>query len=204
MPQICFDTGNFYAVVLTGITIIVFVVYSIYQEKVTEAKLALKDMELDRARDSDPIIAPDTHDIRDLALQRAQFAAQVQNLEDLQRMVHPLSPPLRRGPFGYTGHSEPVLPVSMPTRGEYGSFQQNGYLYNAGVPDQAMPLMGRRIHSNQYEYYTFHHNNPQIKIPIKIPGNKEINDGESVQVLGYPQQFQVKIYELDSPRYIPY
>ncbi len=98
----------------------------------------------------------------------------------------------------------PRVPVTVPTRGEYGSFQQTGYLYNKDLPDQAMPLMGRRIHSNQYEYYTFHHNNQQIKIPVDVAGKRLLNDGETVSVSGYPQQFHVKIYELDSPRYIPY
>jgi len=90
-----------------------------------------------------------------------------------------------------------------PTRGEYGSFQQVGYLYNTADVDQAMPLISRRIHSNQYEYYTFHHKNPQIKIPIKIQGNQEINDGDTVSVQGYGN-LQAQIYDLDAPRYIPY
>jgi uncharacterized protein YdeI (BOF family) len=143
----------------------------------------------------------------DLAQEQFQagiFASEVQRLEDMQRMTHPLAPPMRRGPFSYTGHRGPTAPVGIPTRGEYGSFQQMGFLHNAADPDQAMPLVGRRIHSNQYEYYTFHHNNPQIKIPIKIQSNKEINDGDEVTVSGYTTDMQAKIYELDVPRYIPY
>jgi len=67
-----------------------------------------------------------------------------------------------------------------------------------------MPLMGRRIHSRKHEYYTFHHNNPNIKIPINIKGDQEIYDETSLQVPGYKGNFTVKIYDLDHPRYVPY
>jgi hypothetical protein len=117
-------------------------------------------------------------------------------------MHHPLTPPVRRNP--YTAGMFPTVPIGIPTRGEYGSFQQMGFLHNPNDQTQAMPLVGRRLHSNQYEYYTFHHNNPQIKIPIKLPGNKEINDGDNINVYGYTAPLQVKIYDLDGPRYIPY
>lgn len=113
---------------------------------------------------------------------------------DLERMIHPMTPPMRR---------ENVIPINIPSRGEYGSFHMMGYLHNTADPKQTMPLMGRRIHSNQYEYYTFHHYNPIIKIPIKI--NKEINDGEKVSISTYPGvNFTASLYDTDIPRYLPY
>lgn len=191
MAQVCFDSSAFYTVMIVGIGTIMYVIFNIYQQKLEDTAALFS------SSDADVEEQPSE------AFRRGLFAAQVQRLEDMQRMQHPLTPPVRRGPFSYTG-TGPSLPVSIPTRGEYGSFQQMGFLHNPNDADQAMPLIGRRIHSNQYEYYTFHHNNPQIKIPIKITGNGEINDGDSITVYGYANQLTAKIYDLDAPRYIPY
>jgi len=121
---------------------------------------------------------------------------------DMERMMHPMAPPVRRGTFTGMSHVG-NMPVNVPTRGEYGPFHMMGYLHNAADPNQAMPLMGRRVHSNQHEYYTFHHNNPAIKIPIKM--KKEIDDGQTVNVSTYPgSNFTASIYDVDVPRYVPY
>ena len=175
---------------IVGLGIIAYVINHIYQETSELQRSMQAQSETQKAPSGDPNL-------------QLLLAAQAQRHEDMQRLAHPLVPPVRRGPFSYMPGG-PTVPVSIPTRGEYGSFQQSGYLFNTNTPDQAMPLMGRRIHSNQYEYYTFHHNNPQIKIPIKIQGNKEINDGDTVTVPGYNNNFSAKIYDLDAPRYIPY
>ena len=212
MAQICFDTTTFYTVMIAGFSIIIYVIITIYKEKLQEAKNFIQHSTVESEPTPTVIYSsqPETNQImqqmsdHDQArqIEMGAMAASIQRLEDMQRMHHPMAPPMRRGPFNYTGAS-PTVPVSIPTRGEYGSFQQMGYLYNPADNDQAMPLMGRRIHSNQYEYYTFHHNNPNIKIPIKIQGNREIMDGENVSVDGYTN-LQAKIYQIDSPRYIPY
>jgi hypothetical protein len=122
--------------------------------------------------------------------------------EDLTRMFHPMAPPLKRDGYGLGSqyNQYPQYPINIPTRGEYDNFQQVGFLFNDS--EKAMSLMGRRIHSNQYEYYTFHHKNPQIKIPIAK--TKEINDGEALTLPGYGGSFTVKMYDNDSPRYVPY
>jgi hypothetical protein len=117
---------------------------------------------------------------------------------ETNRFFQPMMPPLRRGPLnlGPGGANR--------RRYGYGVFNQMGYLRNPDNVDQVMPLMGRQIHSQQFEYYTFHHNNPDVKIPIKISGDKEINDGESVALEAYAKPFQAKIYDLDTPRYVPW
>ena len=126
----------------------------------------------------------------------------VQRLEDMQRMAHPLVPPNRRSIMP-PSYQTPSVPIFTPSRGEYGNYQQVGYIYNADDAKQAMPLVGRRIHSNQYEYYTFHHYNPSLKLPITVGGNKELNDGDNVQLTGYQNQFKTKLYDIDAPRYMP-
>jgi hypothetical protein len=110
-----------------------------------------------------------------------------------------MAPPLKRD-FYNSYYSQVHVPVGIPTRGEYGNFHQLGFLFNNS--EQAMSLMGRRIQSNKFEYYTFHHKNPQIKIPIDHA--KEINTGESLVIPGYTNQFTVRLYENDTPRYVPY
>ena len=199
MAQICFDSSVFYTVMVVGFGVIFYVIHQIYQDKLAQAMQSNSNVTV--ADDQAPLEDPTRH-LAEMQ-QSAFLTSHAQKQEDMQRMMHPLAPPLRRGDFSYSG-ALPHVPVSIPTRGEYGGFQQSGYLFNVNTPDQAMPLMGRRIHSNQYEYYTFHHNNPQIKIPIKIVGSKEISDGDTIPVSGYNNTFSAKIYELDSPRYIPY
>jgi hypothetical protein len=114
---------------------------------------------------------------------------------DLVRLIHPLIPPVRRD--GYH------LNFGIPTRGPYGPHHAMGFLHNASDPEQAMPLIGRRIHSNRYEYYTFHHSNPTIKIPIKE--NKELVDGATISLQSYPGvTFNVSLYDTDQPVYSPY
>lgn len=119
----------------------------------------------------------------------------IMGLGDLTRMLHPMVPPYRRA--GYH------LNTGIPTRGPYGPFHAMGFLHNAADAEQAMPLMGRRIHSNQYEYYTFHHSNPNIKIPIKE--KKEIDDGATINLQSYPGvSFRVSLYDTDQPAYTPF
>ena len=119
-------------------------------------------------------------------------------------MSDPLIAPNRRSLMPPATYQTPAAPIFTPSRGEYDNFQQMGYLYNTDDAKQAMPLVGRRIHSNQYEYYTFHHYNPSLKLPITVTGNKELNDGDNVQITGYQNQFKTKLYDIDVPRYVPY
>ena len=201
MAQVCFDSSTFYTVMIVGLGTIIYVIFNIYQQKLAEAKNLYESDTVTESQSQSE--AQSQFQAQAQSEQAGMFVAQVQRLEDMQRMHHPLTPPVRRGPFSYSGQAVTV-PVSIPTRGEYGSFQQMGFLHNTNDADQAMPLVGRRIHSHQYEYYTFHHNNPQIKIPIKIQGDREINDGDNITVHGYKDPLKAKIYDLDAPRYIPY
>ena len=191
MSQVCFDSSAFYTVMIVGIGIIMYVL----TQPVIRSKLKT------RARSESRVKSESAGSVNDWQM-RTQAMIHALHLDDLRHMHHPLTPPVRRNP--YTVSTLPTVPIGIPTRGEYGSFQQLGFLHNPNDTTQVMPLVGRRLHSNQYEYYTFHHNNPQIKIPIKLPGNKEINDGDNINVYGYTAPLQVKIYDLDGPRYIPY
>jgi len=188
MAQICFNETNFYLTMFIGIAIILYV---------TMNNKPIKKIK---------IYTPPT-------INYPEDTSYVQQSDDIQRMFNPLVAPMRRGegkyilpPSIYRGRSFDTsiyVPTSIPTRGEHGPFQQIGYLYNTNDPKEAMPLMGRRIHSNQYEYYTLHHKNTNIKIPISVKGNREIDVNEPLTVTGYPDAFSIKIYDLDVPRYLP-
>lgn len=193
MAQVCFDSAAFYPVMIIGITVILFALYTVVKF----------DNSYQRYQQSQ-------QSQQDYQSQMMQLIPQIpqipqyyrdQPAEDLTRMLHPMAPPLKRDFYG-TSMIYPQLnvPVNIPTRGEYGNFHQLGFLFNDA--EKAMALMGRRIHSNQYEYYTFHHKNPQLKIPIN--NTKEINDGEALNIPGYGGSFTVKLYDNDSPRYVPY
>lgn len=199
---ICFDRKSFYTFIFVGFALIVYVLYKVHEEQLVKVSQELSltsekhKLELDEQKSA----------LMQQMTQHAQIAQTAQNaqrFEDSERMMNPFVPPLQRGPFSYAG-AMLTVPVSTPSRGEYGPFQQIGYLQNGNNIDQAMPLMGRRIYSNKYEYYTFHHNNPTIKIPIVTKAGSEIYDDSTITVPGYTGTFAVKMYELDHPRYIPY
>lgn len=194
MSQVCFDSNAFYTVLIITSLIFVYTLNQPYnQYKTIKQYETIKQYKTNKQYKTHPhkpervekiIINKIFNDDRNT---------------ELQRFINPMIPPLRRGPMNlsclrrYRNHNHTQIP-----------FNQMGYLHNIENNDQAMPLMGRMLHSQQYEYYTFHHNNPEIKIPIKISGDKEILDDEMVKLENYPNTFKAKIYELDTLRYVPY
>lgn len=136
-----------------------------------------------------PHVAPPPLNLRNINLDGAR-----------ERLMDPLVPPVRRGE---TSPMQSFLPFNIPTRGEYGPFEQVGYITSTEDKSKVSILMGRRIHSRQHEYYTFHPQNDKIKIPIDIAGKRELRQDEKIRVDGLGEA-QVHIYEQGTPRYIPY
>lgn len=199
IDQICFNKTSFYTFIVVCVAIIGYVLYTIHVQQLAKVSEGFTT-ELQQQQDQ----MQRTLNTQQEQIQHAQlFALNIQQHEDTQRMINPFVPPVKRGPLSFVGAWQ-TTPVNIPTRGEYGAFQQVGYLHHTKHNDQAMPLMGRRIHSRKYEYYTFHHANPNIKIPISIKGDDEVYDATTLQVPGYKGNFTVKIYDLDHPRYIPF
>ncbi len=186
MTQVCFDSTNFYIALIISLAIFVYCLLDAKHS--TENTTSSKTIA--------PLLAP----LATRPPPPRNFMDYIDEARDYEtnRFLQPMMPPLRRGPLnlGPGGASR--------RRYGYGVFNQMGYLRNPDNIDQVMPLMGRQIHSNQFEYYSFHHNNPEVKIPIKIAGDKEINDGDSVNLEAYGKPFNVKIYDLDTPRYVPW
>jgi hypothetical protein len=114
------------------------------------------------------------------------------------------SPPERRQPK----HAYFNRNVNIPTRGEPDNYQLIGVVFkkNNLNHDIAYNLFGRQkfLGSNQYEYYIAGNmNNTNIKIPIKIKGDREIEDNQTINIPEINSTFNVKLYDYDSPRYNP-
>jgi len=99
--------------------------------------------------------------------------------------------------------------LNIPTRGYPDNYHLQGLVLRDNT-ETAYKLFGRQKFpgSNQYEYFVqsvMHHND--VKIPIKIKGDKEIEDGQQIMIPGTNKgngEFKVKLYDYDAPRYIPF
>ena len=102
-----------------------------------------------------------------------------------------------------------VRSINIPTRGFPEDYQLKGLLLRDNT-ETAYNLFGRQKFpgSSQYEYYIIANmDRNHVKIPLKINGDKEIEDGQTINVPGTNQNngsFTVKLYDYDVPRYIPY
>jgi hypothetical protein len=98
--------------------------------------------------------------------------------------------------------------INIPTRGYPDNYQLIGLLSRIN-DEKILQLFGRPTYpgSNQYEYYvTTETNGFTNKIPIETKGKKEIEDGEYISIPIFDQNkgnFQVKLYNYDTPRYNP-
>jgi hypothetical protein len=126
---------------------------------------------------------------------------------DRNVLYDPLVAPERR--VDITQYPLPILhKINIPTRGYPDNYQLVGLLSRIG-DEKILQLFGRPTFpgSNQYEYYaTTETNGFANKIPINTKG-KEIEDNSYVKVPIFDEnkgEFQVKLYNYDTPRYNPY
>ena len=140
-------------------------------------------------------------------------------VKNMERVINPLLPPERSYNNTYG------IPINIPSRGPFQSYQQIGTLYkenieNPGVmpgnnnESNILPLFGRPTYpgSNRWNYYTSSDKFQSVKLPISMDGRKctddlgcnELRDGDMVVIPSYNGRFKVEIYDFDKPRYIPY
>ena len=104
------------------------------------------------------------------------------------------------------------VPVNVESRGPSSAFTQIGILTK---PEEnlILPLMGRRLQRDKYQYYTFSNTgNINTKLPVSKNGKSctgeygcdELYDGDTVYVEGYKDTFRATIYENSTFNYIPY
>ncbi len=99
--------------------------------------------------------------------------------------------------------------LNIPTRGTPDNYHLIGLLLRNNT-ESAFNLFGRQSfpRSNKWEYYvqgTMH--NTIVKIPLKIKGDKEIEDKQIIDVPGTDSSkghYNVKLYNYESPIYNPY
>jgi len=209
--QVCMQYNHFILFVVAGVAVIAWALYQVNKQSQQIHQLTANKMpDIDTINQNlDEIIDQRLKNSeakyeknQDKILNLLMAANSAQREQDYQRMANPFVPPIQRGPFSPM-LAEKTLPINIPTHGEYGNFQQVGYVYKLNNPDQMFKLFGRRIHSNKYEYYVVHPYTG-IKMPIKVKNDWELNNGEKVTITGFPGDFTVQIYDLDQPRYVPY
>ena len=98
--------------------------------------------------------------------------------------------------------------INIPTRGYPDNYQLVGLLMRENT-EHIYNLYGRQKYpgADQYEYYiqgVLHNNN--VKIPLKIKGDKEIEDEIEINIPGTDKNkglFKVKLYNYNLLKYIP-
>lgn len=181
-PGICFDSSSFYTIIVMVAVIFMLIIYSLNEEK------NYYQRKYNESINYNPIIKPNI-----------TITTPTNNQQN--------------GPFRQDIYNEPsqtqstqsTLKINQNTRGEYTNWHQVGILSpkNSTNNETIMALYGRRLHGDNWEYYTTHHINTDVKIPLDNI-KKELYDGDTLTVTGYQDDFVVEIYELDAPKYIPY
>ena len=99
--------------------------------------------------------------------------------------------------------------INFPSRGYPEDYQLMGNVFRTNT-ETAYELFGRQKYpgSMQYEYYVVGSDNKnfKVKIPIKIHGDKEIENNQEINIPGTSSDkgiFRVKLFKYDVPRYIP-
>lgn len=178
---ICFPKDQFYMVIVLSLVIIGLVLYYRVQcpvnqtpDVIHQPKYRPSNADVDSHIDSHVYGHIDHH-----------ISSRIQ---DHLRTYDVLTPPFRRSPYP---HMRPIY-----TQGDVGSFMQMGYVQSGAL---MLPLFGRRIQRNRYEYYVTHKDNPMIKIAVGGRNQTELSNGDELSVNGYDNPMKVNLYSVDYP-----
>lgn len=105
------------------------------------------------------------------------------------------------------------LPINIKTQSIDSDFRQIGILTSNNQNSLILPLLGRPLitHRDMWQYYALSERN--IKLPVINANNKNctneygcnsLYDGDIVTVNGYPDTFNVSLYQNNENTYIPY
>lgn len=111
-----------------------------------------------------------------------------------------------------------LMPINVSTRGLPESYQQIGVLTAPGGTDTSasptrtiLPLFGRAIDRNRWNYYTRTDGLNPVQVPVQFKrrncddtnGCDEIMEGDSVAIPVMGQAYTASVYRYSTPRYLP-
>ena len=125
-------------------------------------------------------------------------------------MYNDFKPPERRLPRNNYPEEPIISSINVPTRGYPDNYHNVGMLVRKN-DEKVLKLFGRQKFpgSNQYEYYVIGNDSTNLtsKTPLKIPGEKELSNNDTVPIPWLDQskgKFEVKLFDYDVPIYNPY
>lgn len=243
--KICFSTFYFNLLTISTIALIIWIFYN-YDQLMTRRISKINGQNVNNS--SDTIIIKDpTDNISKLDLSDDLMLGELPPTHrDYRKLYDPLKGPTRRY-VQYPSYYGSEGLFNNPTKGYYPNYQLMGYINDKTDERKFMKLFGRRIDNEKYEYYTTHHKDRDLKIPISNKNYKELSDGDSIKIPGYTsdktkdydtttvekckrqisygkdksikktctkcnvkndrdhqKNFEVHLYDYESPRYIPY
>ena len=118
-------------------------------------------------------------------------------------------PPERRQPIHIQQPISLKRRINIPTRGYPDNYTLQGILVRKS-DEKTLQLFGRQKYpgSSQWEYFAVGNdkNSFESKLPVEVRGDKELYDKDMIDLPYLDSKkgkFKVKLYKLDSPRYIP-
>jgi hypothetical protein len=69
-----------------------------------------------------------------------------------------------------------------------------GYLSSTSDSNKMMKLVQKNLHGGRYEYYTNHHVDYSLILPVNNPKYEQLADGDLVTVQSYTDKFIVNLY----------
>ena len=129
---------------------------------------------------------------------------------DVNSVENSFQPPERRlQRHNYPDRSVKKL-INIPPRGYPDDYHNIGMLVRKN-DEKVLKLFGRQKFpgSNQWEYYVIGNdpNGLNTKIPLSIPGNKELYSNDTIAIPWLDQskgKFELKLFNYDAPRYNPF
>lgn len=213
--QICFRSDHFVLFVVVTLAIILWVIYQIYIRSTQEIHKFYKNMADMMKSDTPP--AQETNILQveqppeepyqsdETSYQPTEIPYQPPQMHRPPPQMHRQSPQMHRPPQMYHpslqtqfAQRPPVMPAYPYDDIRYGDYQLVGYVFPHRHPDQMFRLMGRRYDSYKYEYYVIHPYT-DIRIPIKVKNDWELNTGDHVDIPGFKGHYVVNIYDIDRP-----
>jgi hypothetical protein len=127
---------------------------------------------------------------------------------DQDALYNDFTPPERRVPYYEYPTNSVKNQINFPSRGYPDEYSLIGNIYRDET-ETIYELFGRQKYpgSMQYEYYVIGSDNKnfKVKIPIKVYGDKELENDQIINIPGTNSNkgsFKVKLFNYDTPRYI--